>query len=94
LSGGKDQQKIINTIAELMSEKNLPKADKQQLLDYLKALNEERDKLVKTHQLNVSIAGKSAPEQARIIKELHKKANPELTKGENENENEEKNTKK
>ena len=94
LIGGKDQQKIINTIAELMSEKNLPKADKQQLLDYLKALNEERDKLVKTHQLNVSIAGKSAPEQARIIKELHKKANPELTKGENENENEEKNTKK
>jgi DNA primase len=94
LSGGKDQQKIINTIAELMSEKNLPKADKQQLLDYLKTLNEERDKLVKTHQLNVSIAGKSEPEQARIIKELHKQANPELTQGENDNEIEEKNEKK
>lgn len=89
LSGGKDQQKIINTIAELMSEKNLPKADKQQLLDYLKTLNEERDKLVKNHQLNASIAGKSAAEQARIIKELHKQARPELTQGEEENENEE-----
>ncbi len=94
LSGGKDQQKVINTIAELMSEKNLPKADKQQLLDYLKTLNEERDKLVKNHQLNVSIAGKSASEQARIIKELHKQANPALTKGDNENENEEKTGKK
>ncbi|MFZ9139767.1 MAG: hypothetical protein ACO207_04925, partial [Bacilli bacterium] len=89
LSGCKDQQKIINTIAELMSEKNLPKADKQQLLDYLKTLNEERDKLVKNHQLNASIAGKSAAEQARIIKELHKQARPELTQGEEENENEE-----
>jgi DNA primase len=94
LSGSKDQQKIINTIAELMSEKNLPKADKQQLLDYLKTLNEERDKLVKTHQLNVSIAGKSETEQARIIKELHKQANPELTQGENDNEIEENNEKK
>jgi len=94
LTGGKDQQKIINTIAELMSEKNLPRADKQQLLDYLKTLNEERDKLVKTHQMKVSIAGKSEPEQARIIKELHKQAKPELNQGENQDENQEKNAKK
>ncbi len=94
LTGGKDQQKIINTIAELMTEKNLPRADKQQLLDYLKTLNEERDKLVKTHQMKVSIAGKSEPEQARIIKELHKQAKPELNQGENQDENQEKNAKK
>jgi phosphate transport system permease protein len=63
---------IINTIAELMSEKNLPKADNHQLHDYLNTLKEERDKLVKAHHIKTSIAGKSDNEQARIIKELHK----------------------
>jgi hypothetical protein len=85
LSNAKDQQVIINTIAELMSEKNLPKADNHQLHDYLNTLKEERDKLVKAHHIKTSIAGKSDNEQARIIKELHKQVNPEQ-KGESSDE--------
>jgi hypothetical protein len=85
MSDAKDQQVIINTIAELMSEKNLPKADNHQLHDYLNTLKEERDKLVKAHQIKSSIAGKPDTEQARIIKELHKQVKPEQ-KGENDNE--------
>jgi DNA primase len=77
LSETKDQQIIINTIAELMSEKNLPKADNHQLHDYLNTLKEERDKLVKAHHIKASIAGKPENEQARIIKELHKQGKPE-----------------
>jgi DNA primase len=85
MSDAKDQQVIINTIAELMSEKNLPKADNHQLHDYLNTLKEERDKLVKAHQIKSSIAGKPDTEQARIIKELHKQVKPEQ-KGEIDNE--------
>jgi DNA primase len=66
----KQQQALINTIAELMSEKNLPRADLAQLHDYLNTLETERDKLVKSHQLKASLAGKSESEQARIIKAL------------------------
>lgn len=87
----KDQKRLIDTIAELMSEKNLPKADHDQLLDYLQTLTHEREKLVKAHQIKASIAGKSAPEQARIIKELHKlQVNPD--KGANQDEEETKQT--
>jgi DNA primase len=85
MSDAKDQQVIINTIAELMSEKNLPKADNHQLHDYLNTLKEERDKLVKAHHIKSSIAGKPDTEQARIIKELHKQVKPEQ-KGEIANE--------
>jgi DNA primase len=89
MQNAKDQQRLINTIAELMSEKNLPKADHTQLLDYLQTLNEERDKLVKAHQIKASIAGKPEAEQARIIKELHKQVKPELKGAEiNEEESE------
>lgn len=77
LQNPKDQKRLIDTIASFMSEKNLPKADHQQLLDYLQTLNQEREKLLKAHQIKASIAGKSEAEQARIIKELHKQsANP------------------
>jgi DNA primase len=72
LQNPKDQKRLIDTIASFMSEKNLPKADHQQLLDYLKTLQEERDKILKQHQIKASIEGKSETEQARIIKELHK----------------------
>ena len=90
LQGGKDQQRILNTIADLMSEKNLPVADKRQLLDYLNTLNEERDKLVKAHKLQASIAGKPELEQARIIKALHKQHH--LSGGDQQDENEESKT--
>ncbi|MGA0097691.1 MAG: DNA primase [Bacilli bacterium] len=90
LQGGKDQQRILNTIADLMSEKNLPVADKRQLLDYLNTLKEERDKLVKAHQLQASIAGKPELEQARIIKALHKQHH--LSGGDQQDENEESKT--
>jgi hypothetical protein len=87
LTESKDQQRVINTIAELMSEKNLPKADKNQLLDYLNTIKEEREKLIKAHHIQASIAGKPEHEQARIIKELNKQAKPELNKGEKDDEN-------
>jgi hypothetical protein len=90
MQGGKDQQRILNTIADLMSEKNLPVADKRQLLDYLNTLNEERDKLVKAHKLQASIAGKPELEQARIIKALHKQNH--LSGGDQQDENEENQT--
>ena len=91
MSDAKDQQAIINTIAELMSEKNLPKADNHQLHDYLNTLKEERDKLVKAHHIKTSIAGKPDSEQARIIKELHKQGKPEQKGETNDEENEETN---
>jgi DNA primase len=87
LTESKDQQRVINTIAELMSEKNLPKADKNQLLDYLNTIKEEREKLIKAHHIQASIAGKPEHEQARIIKELNKQGKPELNKGEKDDEN-------
>jgi DNA primase len=87
LTESKDQQRVINTIAELMSEKNLPKADKNQLLDYLNTIKEEREKLIKAHHIQASIAGKPEHEQARIIKELNKQGKPESTKGEKDDEN-------
>jgi hypothetical protein len=90
MSDAKDQQVIINTIAELMSEKNLPKADNHQLHDYLNTLKEERDKLIKAHHIKASIAGKPDNEQARIIKELNKQGKPEK-KGELNDEEIEKN---
>jgi DNA primase len=70
------QQALINTIADLMSEKNLPRADQRQLHDYLNTLETERDKLVKAHQLKASLAGKTEAEQARILKALQPQIMP------------------
>lgn len=94
LTQPKDQHQIINTIASLMTEKNLPKADKEQLLDYLNTLKEEREKLIQEHHIQASIAGKPDLEQARIIKEFHKQTQQKNQKGEDNETKQEKSDEK
>lgn len=77
-----DKDDLIEKISEIYFEKNHPsQCDENLLYDYLKVINNEKEKIFENDMLTQSLSGKDEREKARIMSEYNRRKMRKVKKG-------------